>query len=289
LKSVEGIKKMTSQNETRNDPNSWNLRLLAVTLAAAVIVSSGGCLTAEWVSSEEPRPVTQAAAKRDLGIDYLSSRRTAMAIRELKASMQLDPSDPQTHLWLGESYRRKGRTEEAEAYLLDAIMLSEDDRHSLTQQAALLTLSALLSQMGRYEDSLEHCEALTEDATFSAPWRSLTNCGWALMKLGRTEEARTHFEDALDFFPRFGPALLNLGVLQAEEGHALLAIRTLQRAIESGRLGASALSETHFRLGEIYVGLGRRDMAVAQFKESTTKAPYGGWGTQSQAYLDLLH
>ena len=89
---------MTSQNETRNDPNSWNLRLLAVTLAAAVIVSSTGCLMPELVSSEEPRSVTEAVAKRDLGIDYLSSRRTAMAIRELKASMQFDPSDPQTHL-----------------------------------------------------------------------------------------------------------------------------------------------------------------------------------------------
>ena len=282
---------MTSRSDRWNDANSWSVRLLAVMVTAVMLVSSGGCMTMtpESISSEDHRPVTEAAAKRDLGIDYLSSLRTAMAIRELKASMELDPSDPQTHLWLGESYRRKGRTEEAEAYLLDAIRLSESVSESLTQQAALLTLSALLSQMGRYEDSLPHCEALTDDATFSAPWRSLTNCGWALMKLGRTEEARTHFEEALDFFPRFGPALLNLGVLQAEEGHALLAIRTLTRAIESGRLGASALSETHFRLGEIYVGLGRRDMAVAQFEESTTKAPFGGWGTQSQAYLDLLH
>jgi len=281
---------MTSQDTQRNGRNLWSVRLRAVMLAAAMIVSSGGCLTTEFVSSDEPPTVTQAVAKRDLGIDYLSSRRTAMAIRELRASLNLDSDDPQTHLWLGESYRRKGRMEEAEAYLLESIRLSVgDDTQSLTEQAARLTLSALLSQMGRYEDSLEHCEALTEDATFGTPWMSLTNCGWALMKLGRTDEARAHFDEALDFFPRFGPALLNLGILQAEEGHALLATRTLQRAIDSGRLAAPGMSEAHFRLGEIYVGLGRRDMAVEQFEASTTKSPYGDWGTQSQAYLDILH
>ena len=273
----------------RNDRNLRAVRLLAGMIAAGLIVSSGGCLTPETVSFDGSRPVTQAIAKRDLGIDYLSSRRTAMAIRELRASMRLDPSDPQTHLWLGESYRRKGRTEEAESFLLDAIRLSESEQDSMIRQAARLTLSALLSQLGRYEASLEHCEALSNDATFATPWRSLTNCGWALLQLGRIDEARTHFEEALDFFPNFGPALLNLGILQTKQGHPLAAIRSLERALESGRLGWSALGESHYRLGEIYVALGRREKAVEHFREATIKAPDADWGTQSQAYLELLY
>jgi Tfp pilus assembly protein PilF len=253
-----------------------------------MIVSSIGCMSPVTVSTDDSQAVTEAVAKRDLGIDYLASRRTAMAIRELRASMRFDPSDPQTNLWLGEAYRRKGRTEEAEEYLLEAIRLSHDEDESDTVQAARLTLSALLSQMGRFEDSLEHCEALSTDPTYPTPWRPLTNCGWALLKLDRIDEARTHFEEALDYFPKFGPALLNLGILQAEQGHALAAINTLERALDSGRLGASALGEANFRLGEIYVGLGRRDKAVEHFREATTKAPFAEWGTQSQAYLDLL-
>ena len=282
--------KISIRNERENGPRARNPPMLAGILAAALIVSSVGCLMPDVVSTDSERSVTEAIAKRDLGIDYLSSKRTAMAIRELRTSIRHDPSDPQTNMWLGEAYRRRGRTEEAEAYLLDAIRLvdQEDEDELMTEQAARLTLSALLSQMGRFEDSLEHCEALAADATYPTPWRPLTNCGWALLKLGRIDEAQTHFEEALEFFPKFGPALLNLGILQAEQGHALVAISTLERALGSGRLSASALGEANFRLGEIYVGLGRRDKAVEHFRVATSKAPFADWGTQSQAYLDLL-
>ena len=282
--------KISIRNERENGRRARNPPMLAGILAAVLIVSSVGCLMPDVVSTDGERSVTEAIAKRDLGIDYLSSKRTAMAIRELRTSIRHDPSDPQTNLWLGEAYRRRGRTEEAEAYLVDAIRLvdPEDEDDVMTEQAARLTLSALLSQMGRFEDSLEHCEALAADATYPTPWRPLTNCGWALLKLGRIDEAQTHFEEALEFFPKFGPALLNLGILQAEQGHALVAINTLERALGSGRLSASALGEANFRLGEIYVGLGRRDKAVEHFRVATSKAPFADWGTQSQAYLDLL-
>jgi tetratricopeptide (TPR) repeat protein len=280
--------KMTIGIDSRNDRRLWIAQLLAGVLAAALIVSSGGCMIPVQESYDGPDRVTPAEAKRDLGIDYLSSQRTAMAIRELTASMKLDSSDPKTHLWLAEAYRRKGRAEEAEAFLLDAIRLTESKGDSRTEQLARLTLSALLSQMGRYGDSLEHCEALSADPTFPTPWRSLTNCGWALFKLDRIDEAREHYREALDFFPRFGPALLNLGIVQTDQGHSLAAIKSLERALDAGRLGMSGLGEANFRLGEIYVGLGRRDKAVEHFREATTKAPYADWGTQSQAYLDLL-
>jgi Tfp pilus assembly protein PilF len=239
------------------------------------------------VTLDEAPTVSEARAKRDLGVDYLGARRTAMAIRELSASLELDPSDPQTHLWLGEAYRRKGQTAQAERYLKDALELARTRKDVRAQHEALLTLSALLSQMGRYEDSLEHCAALAVDPTFSSPWRPLSNCGWALMQLGRLDEARERFQEALDYFPRFGPALLNLGILEAKQGHRLAAIRTFEQAIES-QLGRSGRAEAHFRLGELYVALGRRDKAIEHFHAAAEKAPNLDWGSQSQAYLDLL-
>ena len=275
---------MTIRRHHRSGP----VGLLRAVLALLVIASSGGCLIPETVSLDGPATVSQAIAKRDLGIDYLSSHRTAMAIRELRASLRLDPTDAQTHLWIGEAYRRKGKIDEAEERFLEAVVLSAPVHDSHTEQAAHLSLSALFSQMGRYEDAIEHCELLAADPTFASPWRPLSNCGWALYKLGRLEEAKAHFEEALDYFPRFGPALLNLGIVQTKLGHPLAAIATLDRALDSGRLGASALGETHYRLGELYVGLGRRDKAIEHFRAATDEAPYADWGTQSQAYLDLL-
>ncbi len=250
------------------------------------LLLASGCATTT-VSLDASAPISQAQAKRDLGIEYLKTHRTAMAIREFSASLELDADDPQTHLWLGEAYRRKGRSAEAERYLADAISLAVRRKDSLTGQEARLNLSALLSQMGRYEDSLEHCELLAADPTVSTPWRPMTNCGWALMRLGRLDEAREHFLDALDFFPRFGPALLNLGILEAKQGHRLAAIKTLERVGEA-RIGGSGKAEANYRLGELYVALGRRDLAVTSFRAAVEAAPSLDWGHQSQAYLELL-
>ncbi len=263
-------------------------RLLATALAGLMLLIGGACATATNYSNHDPSVVSEARAKRDLGIGYLSSRRTALAIRELMASLDLDSTDPQTHLWLGEAYRRKGQAAKAEHFLFAALDLAQGQKEVQTEQEARLNLSALLSQIGRYADSLPYCEALASDPTFSTPWRPLSNCGWALMKLGRLPEARQHFEDALDFFPHFGPALLNLGILEAREAHPLAAVRMLDKALDSGRLWASGHAEVNYRLGEIYIALGRRGKAVEHFRAAAKIAPEADWGSQSQAYLDLL-
>ena len=262
--------------------------LLAIGAAAFAALLSSGCAIPTTYETDSSSVVPESQAKRDLGIDYLSTGRTAMAIRELLSSLSKDASDPQTHLWLGEAYRRKGQTAKAEGYLNDALSIARRRDDSRTEHEAMLNLSALLSQMGRYEDALPYCEALAVDPTFSTPWRPLSNCGWALMKLGRRAEARSHFEDALDFFPRFSPALLNLGILEAQEGHRLAAIKNLEKALEARRLGASGYAEANYRLGELYVALGNRAKAVEHFAAAAKVAPEADWGSQSQAYLDLL-
>jgi Tfp pilus assembly protein PilF len=265
----------------------WIRRLAMGTMCLTLLVSSGCAMTT--ISLDEPSSVSQSRAKRDLGIDYLMTKRTGMAIRELTTSLELDPGDPQTHLWLAEAYRRKGQSAAAEQFLIDSIRTAKAEKDSNTEQHARLSLSALLSQMGRFEDSLEHCEAVAEDPTYSTPWKPLSNCGWALMKLGRLDEARTRFEKALNYFPNFAPGLMNLGILEAKEGHRLAAIKLLQKALDSGRVNASGYAEANYRLGELFVALGRRDKAIDRFREAAKVAPDIEWGSQSQAYLDLLH
>ncbi len=259
-------------------------RGFAIGLVALLLAT--GCITTSEFVDESPG-VSVARAKRDLGIEDLRTNRTGMAIRAFRASLELDADDPQTHLWLGEAYRRKGRTALAEEHLVEAIRLAARSKDIQTEQEARLNLSALLSQMGRYEDSIEHCERLAADPTLSTPWRPMTNCGWALMRLGRLDEAREHFAEALDFFPRFGPALLNLGILEAKQGNRLAAIKTFE-LIDEVRIGRSGKAEANYRLGELYVALGRRDLAVTRFLAAVEAAPTLDWGSQSQAYLDLL-
>lgn len=247
----------------------------------------GGCATSQTVDEESSSP-SKAQARRDLGVDYLSTHKTAMAIRELRASLEEDPSDPVAHLWLGEAYRRKGQTEEARQAFETAAKYAAERRDIQTEQDARLNLSAILSQMGRYNEALPHCEALSVDPTFTSPWRPLTNCGWALIHLGRYDDAREHLIQALDYFPSYGPALLDLGILETKQGHTLAAVTALKKAIASSRLSGAGRAEANFRLGEIFVSLGDREKAVAHFRAAVETGPMLEWGSQSQAYLDLL-
>lgn len=269
----------------RSAPRSRG-RLLALVGGLVAILTASGCATTT-VSLDAPPTVTQARAKRDLGVDYLGSGRTAMAIRELRASLILDDRDPQTYLWLGEAYRRKGEVEEAEEQFREALRLAKRSKEEQTQQDARLNLSALLSKLGRYEEALEHCQALADDPTVSSPWKPITNCGWARMQLGQLGAARRDFETALEYHVRFGPALLNLGILEAKEGHRLEAIQRLESALET-RLSAGAVAEANYRLGELFVALGNRERAVTHFDAAHEMAPNLDWGSQAQAYLNLL-
>ena len=81
--------KMLVGIDCRNDQKGRVTRWLAGALAAVLILSSGGCMVPVHESYEGSEPVTPAQAKRDLGIDYLSSQRTAMAIRELTTAVKL--------------------------------------------------------------------------------------------------------------------------------------------------------------------------------------------------------
>jgi len=277
---------MQKSGTLHSGPRSEIQSVLVLAAALIVTVSTVGC-SIRTVSLEAPPTVTEAKAKRDLGADYLSSRRTGMAIRELRASLDLDPTDPETHLWMGEAYRRKGKTDRAEGFLKRSVALARSQKEDRTLQESMLTLSAMLSQVGRYEEALEYCEPLTDDPTVSAPWRPLNNCGWAFMQLGRLDEARGRFVEALDYFPRFGPALMNLGILESKQGHRLKAVGYFERALDA-RLGGAGIAETNYRLGELYVALGQRQKAVVYFQAAADRAPMLEWGTQSQAYLDLL-
>lgn len=223
----------------------------------------------------------QAEARRDLGIDYLSKGRNAMALRELQFSSEMNPADPKTWLWLGEGYRRRGHLEEALEYMKRAIELQPE------YQAAHLNLSALYLELERYEDSLVHSQYLIDDPFYSQPWRAASNKGFALFRLGRIEDARESLEEALDFRRNYWQAALNLGVLEQEKGDQRRAIGLFETVLEQWD-GFSPGSEANFRLAQLYVSMGHRAKAITYFEASVEDDPEGSWAEKSEDYLEVL-
>ncbi len=256
----------------------------AFLLAAAwLVLGAAGCASTPVEDPEQrAADLRIAEAKRNVGVDHLANGRTPMAIRDLQHAHELDPDDSDTVLWLGEAYRRRGLLDKALEYMLLAREMEPSD-HDM-----LLNLTGLYIQLKRFPQAIEVSQVLIDDATFPAPWKAYTNKGWAQMQLGQTIEARVSLEEALAFQPRYWPARLNLGILDAKEGRRLQAIVNFEKVLERN-IGRSAEAETNYRLGEAYVSLGRRDKALEYFKVAAEKAPYQRWGQQSQEYLKLLH
>jgi Tfp pilus assembly protein PilF len=217
----------------------------------------------------------------DMGSNHLAAGRTALALREYLAAERITPDDPWIHHGLAEAYRRKGRLEEAESHLRRALELRPDFHE------AMLNLSALYIQMERYEESAGLADRLVADPTFPAPWRAYTNLGWAQYKLGRQAESRQALRSAIDHHPSYWPALLDLGILEAEAGRPLEALALFQRVLEIAP-GAAPEAEANYRVAEIHVRLGNRDEAVRHLMAAADGPPRSPWVKQSGDYLKLL-
>jgi tetratricopeptide (TPR) repeat protein len=126
-------------------------------------------------------------------------------------------------------------------------------------QSARLNLSGVYIQMGDYPNAARHAQILVDDPTFPTPWRALTNLGWAQLRTGQEREARRNLELAISYHPRYWPALLNLGILEAGEGRRLEAIAYFQRVVEQAR--AARDRRGHYRIAETLIALGQQEKA----------------------------
>ena len=249
-----------------------------------VIASLTGCMTPVPNAddqSEEERLLDQARARRDLGIDYLSKGQNAIALRELVFSVESNPNDPITQLWIGEGYRRQGHNDIALKAMKRAVKINPSYREAHNN------LAAFYIQLERYEDAIEHAQILIKDPLYAAPYKAFSNQGYAEMKLGRIASARKNFETALEFRSDFWPAALNLGLLEREAGNTVKAVQYFQKVIKHP-VGHGPRAEASFHVAQILVSMGHREKAIKYFIASVKTDPEGEWAEESRGYLKIL-
>jgi Tfp pilus assembly protein PilF len=259
---------------------SW-LGTRSIACFTLLALAFGCATTGDEAARVSAADESRARAHQSVGATHLREGRVGLAIRELRASEELNPADKWTQLTLAEAYRRKGLTGDAERHLQKALAL--DPRF----QEARLTLSGLYIQTERYADAIAETQALIDDPTYPQPWTALTNKGWALAQLKRRDEARTALTTALEYNDRYWRAQLNLGILDAEEGKRIDAIERFERVLQlaPGPLGTA---EANYRIAEIYVSLGNREQALEHLVAASSQRPSGPWGKRSEDYLKRL-
>ena len=256
------------------------MRELVIAIGLLLLVVGSGCATSR--SQEETALARrQASSHFNLAADHADNGRHELALRELLASQRLDPDNATVEHALGIAYLRKGKAGVAEEHLLRAIEIAPH------YQDARDNLSTLYLKQGRYQECIEHAELLVDDATYTAPWRALTNLGWATFQLGEADEARGYFEYAQDYNHRYWPTYLNLGILEESEGNREAAMRAFETVLTL-RPTDSAAAEANYRLAEIYISMGRRGDAMGYLRTAVVRAPGDPWGKKSETYLKRL-
>jgi Tfp pilus assembly protein PilF len=255
-----------------------SLHWLHVIVLCAALAT--GCATS-GTRAEQEAAAKRARSHYDIGVDHVNNGRVEMGLREFLAATALAPRNAQYQHSLGLAYLQKEHYVEAEQHLRKALEIAPD------YHDARFNLSGLLLQRKRFEEARVEADRLYTDPTFPNPWRALSNRGWAEYRLGRVEEARATFALTRKFNPVYWPALLNLGILESEQGRRPEAIQLFE-AVLAQKPGPSAEAEVNFRLGEIYASLGRRSRAVEYLTAAVVKAPGGRWGKKSEEALKLL-
>ncbi len=141
-------------------------------------------------------------AHANLGLALSTAGREAEVIDSLRTALNLGLDDPSLHTQLALALLRLGRTDEATRELAAIV-----ERHPRFVDARY-PYANLLLQAGSPAEALEHYLALRRLAPQSA--EIANNLGIALAQLGRLEEARVAFSDALEINPSFGDARENL-------------------------------------------------------------------------------
>jgi tetratricopeptide (TPR) repeat protein len=158
------------------------------------------------------------------GNEYLAQGAHAKAVTSYGRLLELNPRHANAFNNLGAALCKLGRYQEAEQHFRRAIGLKPDycDAHS--------NLGNVLRWRGHLgsENSLRRALKLKPNHVDAR-----SNLGLTLLSLGRTIDAKAHFEKALRIVPRHANALLGMGQVAKAEGRFAEAEALFKRALEA--------------------------------------------------------
>ncbi|HJO22542.1 MAG: tetratricopeptide repeat protein [Myxococcota bacterium] len=259
--------------------HGWGTGCAALALIL-LLGGASGCATSN-PRADSRQDERRAYAHFNMAADHIKNDRLELAVRELLMAERLDPENQRVQHSLAIAFLRKGKQAEAEERFERVLDLNP------RALEVRFNLSSLYLNQGRYAGCIEQSKLLFDDPTFTAPWRALNNWGYCAYRLGDLAVAREQLGYARDHNGSYWPTLMNLGILEQEQGNKMEAIRSFEQVLGLSP-GSNATAEVNYRLAEIYVSMGKRHEAMGYLRTAVVKAPNGPWGKKSEEYLKAL-
>jgi enediyne biosynthesis protein E4 len=224
-------------------------------LDTTFVAREGSTATPQTVAALPPVPGTTDAwlsLKRTAVAHYQAGRRQD-AMAAWQQVLQRQPTDYIAQQYLIELYWQQGQRDTALA-LLETLRQTMPDANFLMQFAFHLEDV----QLHDLADQVYRAAAHLDRHLAEAPYRLGKNA----LRAGRSEEAISHFQQALQRHPGLVGAVQGIGLAYAEQGKTAQAEAQFQAVL---RL-ALDFAEAYTHLGKLYAGTGRLDEAATMYR-----------------------
>ncbi len=132
---------------------------------------------------------------------------------------------------------------------------------------AHINLGRVLTECGRVDEALAHCQRAVELAPDNA--EAHNNLGFFLVGRGQFDQAIAHYQKALEIKPDYADPHNNLGIVLAGRGQFDAAVAHYQKALEINPDYALA----HNNLGLVLADRERFEEAIAQYQKALESKP----------------
>ena len=205
-----------------------------------------------------------------LGFALVQLGRDDEALEPLERALQLDPKTQVTRKMLAEAHTnlsvmlgKRKQHQEAMTHIQQAIACLPE------YGPAHLSLAVCFTELGRYKEALKKIkEALNLDKNLAVD--ANFNFGVVYSKLGDTQKAIKHYQEAIKVNPKSAMPNLNLGMLHSKLKNYQEAVPPLSAAIKASPKMAR---EAHFKLGVALLKLKKYAQAVKPLQEAVEITP----------------
>lgn len=202
-----------------------------------------------------------ASANYSLAVWRLNHAEYELAMKHVRAALELNPKHPRAMVALGKLYWEQGDFQRSYEAFQSAIAIAPND------SVSRLAFAQLLLAAGRVDDAIAQYETVIDRYPFHAD--AIATLGELLLQQGDLARAETLCRRAVVLAPEWHFAHANLGLVLLNQGNLDEAIREFQIAL---RLRTDA-EEVRINLGVALINAGRLDEAEAQLRRVVESLP----------------